>query len=707
LCRKHWATSVCFVGFVLTASLSFAASVSVTAPSPAAGTTQVIGSAKGGNVVRVEILIDGAQAKSCNAMQCIVAWNTLDVPNGRHRLQAKAMLRDGRAISSEREVVVQNDVTAPAPAPIPQADVVPSSLTLGASTLVAGGTTTLALNVTNRGTAAAQSVSARISLAASGTTSQIANISVGTLLAGASATFTTILTAPMSPATYMVIATIATPDSEANTTNNTTTATLAVSTATAPAVFTSSTPGCNYYASPGGTGDGLSASTPFRVQNFWAVAGPGKTLCLLDGTYQGDANMIGPPAGKSGISGSPIYIRAFNDGAVVIDGQFQRRPVTFVGNSWWVLEGFNAKQGTSAVIYVGRGSNNNIFRRIVAWDAYIHYNSAVFSVDNSDNNLVEDVGLFGTGGRTYQAAFGQPAGAPRNIGRRVWARYEGAISQVFAEAITLNYGNFQGATCENCLATYTVESLPENYYLTDQGGRKQTPANNNCLYQQAYGGACPQLNTNYRLLFRDQGGILDAGDGYGPDGARFFGSLGYIVSVPGSNNVPPGVVSVSDQLFAGSHIFAYVDPNFSQRNSIRGFHKQNPAAAGTISHISSVTTSPDAIASGNLTVTDHRTASTLAGLTAAQNPWTGTSGAQLCYRWVNESVTTTPLWPWPMNERIRAATASAGNYFANGGPGCGVGQGECTGTFGHVRTATDVTADIEALLGSIPPACRQ
>ena len=68
------------------------------------------------------------------------------------------------------------------------------------------------------------------------------------------------------------------------------------------------------------------------------------------------------------------------------------------------------------------------------------------------------------------------------------------------------------------------------------------------------------------------------------------------------------------------------------------------------------------------------------------------------YRWVNGTETTTPLWPWPMNSRIRAATASAGRY-----------TGPCLDCVGgrDARTTTDVTADIEALLGTIPAYCKR
>jgi hypothetical protein len=464
--------------------------------------------------------------------------------------------------------------------------------------------------------------------------------------------------------------------------------------------------GVYYYASPRGSGMACSQASPCTIRTGLQRVAPGDTLWLLDGTYRETSGMIAPPAGKSGTSAERITIRAVNDGAVVIDGQFQRRPVSLHSNSWWVLQGFNAKQGVDSVIYVADQSNNNIFRRIVAWDAWINANSIVWSIDASDGNLVEDVAVFGAGGRSIQPAFGQQIGQPRNVLRRVWARYEGSIDQVYAQAITLNYGNFQGATCENCLATYTLESMPENYYLTGRG-LKQTPANKNCGYRDLFGGPCPAFVTNYGLRFVDQGGIIDAGDGFGPGGARIFGSLGYIVSVHGQNNVPPGVVNISDQKFTGQHILSYVDPNFSQKNSIRAFHKLNPKAAGSLSNLTSVAAMGHNISGGNLAITDLQSATSAAGLTAAQNPWTGTSGAQLCYRWVDEQLTTTPLWPWPMNDRIEAATESAGNYFANGGPGCEPHAGQCSGTLGHTRTATNITADVQRLLGPLPAQCTE
>jgi hypothetical protein len=87
-------------------------------------------------------------------------------------------------------------------------------------------------------------------------------------------------------------------------------------------------------------------------------------------------------------------------------------------------------------------------------------------------------------------------------------------------------------------------------------------------------------------------------------------------------------------------------------------------------------------------------------LSAIQMPWQNTSstGARLCYRTENGVTATTPLWPWAMNERIKAATSVAGRYM---GP-CTI---NCVGGRA-ARTLTDVTADIETLLGRIPASCR-
>jgi uncharacterized repeat protein (TIGR01451 family) len=166
---------VCLIGSLLGASVPVVASattVTVAVPSPATGTVQIAASTKGGNVNRVDISIDGVTAKTCNARQCAAAWNTAVVSNGEHRVQAKAVLRGGQAVSSERVVIVSNpvSVSSPTTAPPPMADVVLTTLSLGTSAISTGSSTPFTLTVSNRGTAPAQSVVVAMALAAGGTT---------------------------------------------------------------------------------------------------------------------------------------------------------------------------------------------------------------------------------------------------------------------------------------------------------------------------------------------------------------------------------------------------------------------------------------------------------------------------------------------------------------------------------------------------------
>jgi hypothetical protein len=61
---------------------------------------------------------------------------------------------------------------------------------------------------------------------------------------------------------------------------------------------------CDYYASPNGTGNGLSEASPFTRSDFLAVPENelrSKTLCLPDGTYIESLTIL-----KSGTATQPI-----------------------------------------------------------------------------------------------------------------------------------------------------------------------------------------------------------------------------------------------------------------------------------------------------------------------------------------------------------------------------------------------------------------
>ncbi|MGB7947905.1 MAG: hypothetical protein WCH75_09510, partial [Candidatus Binatia bacterium] len=123
---------------------------------------------------------------------------------------------------------------------------------------------------------------------------------------------------------------------------------------------------CDYYASPSGSGTGLSQSSPFRINNFWKVATPGRTLCLMDGVY---SDSITPPQHLNGSASAKITIRALNDGKVRINGGGVRIPVKLGNNDYFVLEGFDAENSNDGVVQIGTGADYNVVRRVCAWDA--------------------------------------------------------------------------------------------------------------------------------------------------------------------------------------------------------------------------------------------------------------------------------------------------------------------------------------------------
>src|SRR5262249_3754455 len=184
---------------------------------------------------------------------------------------------------------------------------------------------------------------------------------------------------------------------------------------------------CDYYAAPDGRGDGRTPLTPSTIERFWSLATAGKTLCLKDGTYQGDRNMITPPAGLSGTPGRPITLRALNDGAVTIDGQFVLQPITLTNNNWLELQGFNAKSSVYSVMALHGSFSNNTFRRLVLWDAPMQKNVSIVENDCSGvstNILFEDVALFGTGRKMIVG--GGCVSSDSWTFRRLWARWEGS-----------------------------------------------------------------------------------------------------------------------------------------------------------------------------------------------------------------------------------------------------------------------------------------
>lgn len=419
---------------------------------------------------------------------------------------------------------------------------------------------------------------------------------------------------------------------------------------------------CTHYASPTGTGTGSSATSPFKVANFWAVAKPGYVLCLLDGQYTGSASMINPSQNLSGTAAAPITVRALNDGKVHIHGQATYVPIRLYYNNYFVIEGVNASNSVATVVSISN-SNNNIVRRVAAWDA-ADGNHTIYGIHYGSYNLLEDVAGWGIARKIYESSQG---GNFTTI-RRPWGRWEG--SHVVGPKMTysLAYNNTD-MLIENAIGTWSGERMKETYVLLDYYGKPWT-------------GAGAGTYSNYRV---DQPYAIFGNDGFTTTDrnarSKLLGSLAYVRSSDRYNPDQAVFITKIDSMEV-TNTTAYIEPgSYSTKKPFALYNLQYSTAqsllarnltgiGGTSSYYGSEW-KKSGIAEGTT-------------LAAVVNPFVATSasGANLCFQYEKGVLTNKPLWPWPMNQRIIEATVSSG------------------------RAAVDVTATVEKMLGPIPAACK-
>jgi hypothetical protein len=397
--------------------------------------------------------------------------------------------------------------------------------------------------------------------------------------------------------------------------------------------FSATAMACNYYASPSGGGNGLSPATPFKIANFWSVAGPGKTLCLLDGVYTDSSSMIKPPQNLNGTSTQKITIKALNDGQVTINGGGVREPVVLQNNDHFILEGFNAHNSSDFVIAFRTGADNNILRRVIAWDGATTQNNAVISTNGNTGNLFEDIAAFGSGRKMISNS---QEGNKLTI-RRAWAMWNGPAATGPKNTYNLGY-NSSDSVCENCIGTYDSANGAENEPTSIF---RLGPANNTARTP------------------------------------RYLGSIAYVLS---SQTFTPGRLVLASEVTTAflKDVVLYTE------QSKRALQLNNPEGMPCVDcRVQNVTTIGG---TGNTIGSEWQTSNLpiVSSLGATTNIWngSGTSGARVCKQYHNGTLTSTPLWPWPMNQRIIDAMRVAG------------------------RTPVDVTKTMEQIFGTIPSECR-
>src|SRR3989344_3982188 len=418
------------------------------------------------------------------------------------------------------------------------------------------------------------------------------------------------------------------------------------------------TASCTHYASPSGGGNGLSQSSPFQIANFWPVAGPGSTLCLLDGTYTGGSSMITPPSGLSGSSGNPITISALNDGGVWINWQNSSIPLRFNNNSWWVVEGVNAYNGTSAVVEVYSNANNNTFRRIVGWDAGVNLNSVIYQLGGSNNynNVFEDIAGFGNARKIFEV-YNNGANGSVTV-RRFWGQFSANTwsSPGGPKMVISNMYNSRNALYENLIGNWdkTSTSPVEDYGLFS--GDQINDGGTHCINH------------------------------------RNYGSIGYIKASDNADTLNAYAAAhgwYDQDCLDFKNLVMYIQPG--SHTGAAPFIGDNYQGGRTYAFLTNVTTisSASPSISGDWTQSNN---SFVSSVGAAPNIWNGagTQGARVCKQYVNGTLTSNPLWPWPMDARIRAAVIASGR--------------NADAIFGGAGNS--VTQQMEQIFGAIPAECR-
>lgn len=430
---------------------------------------------------------------------------------------------------------------------------------------------------------------------------------------------------------------------------------------------------CSHYASPTGGGNGLSEGSPFHIADFWGVAQPGATLCLLDGTYTGGQNMLAPPNGFGGTSSGRITVRALHDGGVYIDGQYANHPLYLVNNSWLQIEGVNAANSAHEAIAL-YSSNNNILRRVCGWNANppppvgSGNNLHTMIVASSSDNLLEDMCLFGYGRNTYNDYAGP---THRNTMRRMWMRWDGWAPG--------NGGTNPGPALQSAYGT-DQDSLYENLILV-WGATKYT-----------WSGSSGANHAG--MIFRD-------GPPPGSPGYRTNGLIIY-----GYDNAP---LPVADGFFLSRwvpHTFqdVFVDGRSQPQAYTAGINCDVQVGDGydgghcDQSRVDRVTAlrAPSQSAVSLPSAPGHTNINDCTSLSDCPNFYTGSGdrgqGARACGRYQDGTLTSTPLWPWPMDDRIKAALAW------DGAP-------PLAGSAGPGYAAQTVTSEIVSRYGPLPSDC--
>jgi hypothetical protein len=434
--------------------------------------------------------------------------------------------------------------------------------------------------------------------------------------------------------------------------------------------YTANAGAATYYLAPDGsdTNSGTSAGTAWKTFNrAWQALQPGDTLLLLDGTYTGGTTGVIKPSVRNGEPGKPITIKALNDGKATIDGQGKEFPVRLGSDgpvgSYYALEGLVLRSSVGSVVHI-KGSNN-VLRRVSIYDADTNGNSLGLLLWGN-NNLIEDVVVAGTGRYMIDVYGGGEGGGNGNVLRRVFTMWKGWDGRHFC-GVTWPNGNHIGIY--NASNNTVENAISYGRALTGifiQANSDAAVANNNqilgsmaLLQGRDYDGSVWTYGTGETQPTSRPGPTADESGGRACDDALtqwWWGNQRTGFSLWGQGQLRDNVYR--DVLAVG--------------NVGTGLSVAHPSGDGGVGTIIDHATLYDngaqlqdweralggqiLLDGSDVKVTNSR---------IANSEWASQGeGARFQYRYVNRQLTNEPLWPWPMEDRIKAELGVSVNEIA-------------------------------------------
>lgn len=309
--------------------------------------------------------------------------------------------------------------------------------------------------------------------------------------------------------------------------------------------------------------------------------------------------MIQPTTGLSGTGSNRITVQALNDGEVWINGEGVRTPILLNQNDYFSLRGFGFYNSNGPAAYIYLCTQPRLYR-MCGWDA-ASGNFHVFSFDQCNTPLAEDCAGWGRGRKIFESYAGQDATFRRCF--FIWTTHSDG-----GPGMELSYSS-NGTTAENCIGAWRRT-----------GSAPSGPA-----------------------------GIFGwTGSSTGNDDSKLLGSIAYVRS---SYTVDTNLIVCGNNGYVDvdmENVASYVQPGSHLTRAPFSLNNATNASANKITSIGGA-----ADATGNWTVTNHVDSATAVTIFSG-------SGAVIGYRYVDRTLTSDPLWPWPMDNRIDAGLSRSG-----------------------------------------------